>query len=439
MSTTVPLKNDWTWLVCGLDGVCKTTLDRLATNQSMQYVLGDAAQFTCDLPTDQPEIYRHASNGEPFVSYGQRLLYGLRRDGTAGQKPYHCRWAGLITILQDQAEADEPVTHLTAHDPWMWARTLPVLNPDDGSLLGQKGYTYKNKTGDYIARDVIANAYTWINATWGSPFPWTSHLAPDALFVDINGGVFETTAVIPSFTLQQGSSVADAWSQLMATGTCDIVLTPRYAPREQPGIVSRLNVYNQAGGVISPGPIEGAPGEKPGAVFGWDMFPRNLFGIDDLLDGTQIENWAQFFAGGLAADHASNAGSIDLYGPYFVSKNYSGPSDAPSVSLLALAEVALRKRGKQTLLINPAPELAPDPFTSWYLGDTVAAWAGRDMPPVEPFRIPGEVGGSALRHQVNTDTGQPSNHRVYGFQVDLPDDEVETVTQVLLTDPGTTD
>jgi hypothetical protein len=28
--------------------------------------------------------------------------------------------------------------------------------------------------------------------------------------------------------------------------------------------------------------------------------------------------------------------------------------------------------------------------------------------------------------------------RVYGFQVDLADDQVETITNLLLTDPGTT-
>jgi hypothetical protein len=438
VGTSVPLKNDWTWLVCGLDGIVKTTLNKLATNQSIQYVLNDTSQFTCDVPTDYAEIYRHASNGEPFVSYNQRLLYGLRRDGTAGEKPYHCRWGGIITILQDQAESDEPVTHLTAHDPWTWAKTLPVLNPGDGSLPGQKGVTYTGKTGNFIAKDVLANAYAWIEATWGSPFPWLSHFAPDALFIALTGGDFETTAVIPSITFQQGTTVGDAWTQLAATGTCDIVLTPRYAPREDPGVVARLNVYNQAGGVLYPGPIGGSPGEKPGAVFGWDMFPRNLTGIDDLLDGTQLENWAQFFAGGIAADHASSSVSIGLYGPYFVQKNYSGPSNKASVDLLALAEVALRKRGKQTLQINPAPELAPDPFRSWYLGDTIAVWAGRQMPPVDPFRIPGEVGGSALRHQVRTPS-QPSNHRVYGFQVDLADDQVETISNVLLTDPGAID
>jgi hypothetical protein len=394
----------------------------------MQFVLGDTSQYTCDLPTDYPEIYRHASDDEPFVGYGFRLLYGLRRDGVAGEKPYHCRWAGIVTILQDQAESDEPVTHLTAHDPWTWAKTLPVLNPGDGSLPGQAGVTYTGKTGAYIAKDVLANAYTWIQATWGPVFPWTTEGdevpgSRDALFIDINGGDYESTPVIPSITFQQGSSVADAWSQIMQTGTCDIVLTPRYAPREQPGVVSRLNVYLQAGG------------QKPGAMFGWDMFPRNLVGIDDLLDGTQIENWAQYMAGGIAAPKASSASSINLYGPYFVQKNYSGPANKASVNLLAEAEVALRKRGKQTLTIAPTPELAPDPFITWGLGDTVAVWAGRDMPPVLPYRHAGEVGGSAFRHAIRTPS-QPSNHRVYGFQIDLGDDEVETVSSLLLTDPG---
>src|SRR4029077_16033072 len=116
----------------------------------------------------------------------------------------------------------------------------------------------------------------------------------------------------------------------------------------------------------------------------------------------------------------------DAYGPYWVQKNYSGPSDVAGVQLLAAAEVALRKNGKQTLQIDPTPERAPDPFTSWFLGDTVAVWAGRPMPPT----------GNALRGTVRSTT--PATHRVYGFEIDLADDQVETVKNLLLTDPNAT-
>ncbi len=427
-ATTIYCKNEWRWLICSLGGAVKTNLDKLATNQSIQYVLDDTSQFTCDLPSDNEEINRHANDGAPVVSHLRRLVYGLRREEpTDGSAPWQCRFSGILTIPQDQASSDEPVTHITANDSMNWTKALPVLTPS-GYLLSEKGYTYKNKTGNYIAKDVIANAYTWINSqnsfsdgSGGPPYVW-GHLHEPAnyLFIDISSGNFDTTDIIPNFPIQQGASVYDVWQQLCQTGGLDIVLDPIYKPRDKPGQLSVMNVYAQAGT------------DQHGAVFGWDMFPRNLVGFDDLLDGTQAENWVQFFAGGLVAAHHISQSSIDAFGPYFAQKNIT-QGDKDAVSLLALAEVALRKNGKQTLTIDPTPELSPDPFTRYFLGDTVRVWAGRDLSPVSDG-----LASYATRRRVASDQTQtPSPWRVYGFQVDLADDQVETITNLLLTDPNT--
>lgn len=423
------LKNTWRWVVCGLDGAIKSFLDKLATNVQVAYILDDTAVMTCDLPSDHFEVYQLANDNSPRVSYGSRVIYGLRREEQAGQPPWVCRFGGVISILQDQATADEPVTHLTAYDPWTWARTLPVLNVD-GSLLGPDGITYTGQTGAFIAKDLIANAYAWIVATFADPMPWSEqgdslHLPNDGQhnFIDIDSGHFDTTDVIPEINFPQGISVGEAWTQLCQTGTIDIVLEPIFGPAVgQPGVLAVMNVYAQAGS------------ERPSAVFGWDLFPRNLVGVDHLLDGTQIENVAQFYAGNTAVPVAEATGSINTYGPYFVQKNYPNGSNSAAVQLLALAEVALRKKGKKTLVIEPAPELAPDPFTAWSLGDVVPVWAGRPMPPPAP--LTGTAAGNALRGGIRSyDLG---TNRVYGFQVDLADDLEETVTNLLLTDPNET-
>lgn len=419
------LKNTWRWVVVGLDGAVKSFLDKLATSVHVTYILDDAAVMTCDLPSDNFEVYQVANDGSPRTDYGLRVLYGLRREEPGnGQPPWVCRFAGLISILQDQAISDEPITHLTAHDPWQWARTLPVLAAD-GSLPGQNGLTYTNQTGAFIARDLIANAYAWIVAAFGDPLPWSEqgdglHLANDGQhnFIDIDSGFFDgSSAVIPSINFPQGCSVGDAWTQLVQTGNVDIVLAPVYGRR---GILCVMNVYAQAGK------------NRPGAVFGWDMFPRNLVGVDHLQDGTLIENWGQFFAGNLAVHPAKNSDSIDKYGPYFVQKNYPAGSNAAAVSLLAQAELELRKAGKKTLTVSPTPVLAPDPFTQYGLGDVVPVWAGRPMPPAG---IPtGVAAGSALRGAIRSQ--ELGANRVYGFEIDLSDDLQETVANILLTDPN---
>lgn len=417
-----PLKDTWRWVVTHLDGRPTSYLEKLATNVQMQFVLNDSAQMTCDLPSDNSEIYQKADDLFPRVDYGNRLIYGLRREEPGGgDPPWVCRYAGIITILQDQATEDEPVTHLTAHDPWQWARTLPVLNPD-GSLLASGGLNYEGKTSEYIALDLIGNAYTWMSTVFGPTFSW-SGLGVDNLPIDISSGVRDGPfPTIDKINFAQGISVGDAWTQLVQTGTLDILLRPVYGVA---GVCTILDLYAQAGS------------HRPNAVFGWDMFPRELVRIDDLRDGTQIENYAQFFADNTPATAESDSASIDKYGPYYVTKSFPAPADTDSVSLLALAEVALRKAGKQTIQIDPVPELqAPDPFVAYYLGDTVAVWGGRQLLPLGgpgggPFKP-----GSALRAGVRSQS--VGTHRVYGFEVDLADDLTETITNMLLSDPNST-
>lgn len=451
MTTTLYVKRNWRWVIAGLAGETKSFLDKLATAQSMKFVLDDMQEVTMDVPSDNIEIYTLAtSDNSPFVTHSKRLVFGLRReelvlgtplwpydDAIVATGPWNCRFSGIVTITQDQATSDEPITHLTGNDAWGWAKSLPVLNPD-GSLPGQKGVTYTGHTGDYIAKDIITNAYGWITTQFGGhgTWPWNGLSATEAnLFIDISSGHFDTTESIPIITFQQGASVADAWQQLCQTGAIDIVLTPVY-DGDNSGRIAVMNVFNQAGQ------------DQKNAVFGWDVFPNNLVGIDILRDGTQTENWVQFYAGGLAALFASSPpssefpvgyhdGSIGQFGPYFAQKNISGPSDTTSVELLALAEVALRKNGKTTLTVDPAPEIAPDPFIDWFLGDTVYVWAGRNMKEgISADSVP----GNSLRQPIKSiPVGDPavSPWRVYGFQIDLANDLTETVTNLLLTDPNT--
>lgn len=409
------LKNTWRWVITELNAKQTAFLDRLATNVGIDYILDDSAVMTCDLPSDQADVYQLQTGGDrpaPRVDYGQRLIFGLRREEPIGGPPWKCRYSGIVTILQDQATADEPITHLTAHDAWTWAKTLPVLNPD-GSLLGPDGLTYTGKTAAYIVKDLIANAYAWVVATFADPMPW-NHQPNDGqhLPIDIDSGHFGSTPIIESINFAQGISVGEAWTQLCQTGTVDILLQPVFAAN--PGVISILNVYAQAG--------------KPrhAAVFGWDLFPRNLTAVDDLHDGTLIENIAQFWAGNVAAPVPTNDSSIDKFGPYYVQKSYPAPASPSAVGLLALAEITLRKQGKRTIVIDTTPELAPDAFTTYYLGDQVAVWAGRPLPP----------SGNALRGGIRSDG--TLSLRVYGFHVDLADDQQETITNVLLTDPNAT-
>jgi hypothetical protein len=412
----IPLRNSWQWVVTDLGGATTTYLRRIATNKAIAYALNDSAVFTCDVPSDQRDVNLRGADNNPYVAHNTRLLYGLRREG--GDPPYSCRYSGVVTIVEDEGSDDEPVTHVTAHDPWMWARSLPVLD-GGGNLPGQRGLVYVGKTADFIAKDLIANAYAWMVATYGATSPW-SGLPNDGhhYFIDIDSGHYDGDYV-DSITFTQGTSVGDAWTQLTKTGTCDIVLAPIYKPHDQPGVLAVLNVYAQAGA------------QKPGAVFGYDAFPHSALGISRLIDGTQLENYAQYYSGGLAVTPQVDTPSIDAHGPYWTQKSYTSPSSSPAVELVAAAELALRKQGKWTITVDPTPERSPDPFTEYFLGDQVPLWGG--VPTL----------GVGYTTRVRFSAGEPDGsggwtnpHRVYAIPITLADDETETVTQLLLADPN---
>lgn len=406
MATELELANSWTWVVTTPSGHGVTLLSKLVSNASIDYVVNAPAQATGDLPSDDPRVNIPYTDGDPYVALNNRLLYGLRRDGNLGlgSHPYQCRFAGVLMIPEDEAQSDEPVTHFTAYDPWMWLNSIPVVTPG-GDLLGKNGLSYSNTSGSTIARDLLTNALAVVIAQNPS----------NPLYIDDSSGHFDTTDPI-DIDFQQGISVGEAWTQLVDTGSLDIVLDPIYDPSTSPGKLAVLSIYTISGSV------------RNSAIFSWDKMPHSLVHIDRLEDGTQMVNVGAFTANGLSATQATDADSISAYGQYWLQTNYPAPSSKSAVSLLALAKVALRKRGKMTLTVDPDPERGPNPFIEYGLGDRVPVYAGRPMP----------GGGVSFRKPLTpgdvVDGAWTNPQRVYGFNVGLDNDQVETVTQLLLTD-----
>lgn len=407
MTTALDLGRQWTWLCTKPSGAGVTLLSNLVSDAEIAYVLNAPAQATGELPADTPQVNIPYTDGDPFVSFNNRLLYGLRREGDPqhlGFAPYVCRFAGVMMILEDEALSDEPVTHFTAYDPWMWLNTIPVFTAG-GDLLGKNGLSYSNTPGSTIARALLTNALAVVVAQ--NP--------ANPLYIDDATGHFDTTDAI-DIDFQQGTSVGEAWTQLVDTGSLDIVLDPIYEPSTSPGKLARLSIYQTAGSV------------KNAAIFSWDKMPRSLSGIDRLTDGTQMINVAQFYANGLSATQQTDASSVAAFGQYWAQQNYPAPSAKSAVSLLAAAKVALRRRGKMTLTVQPDPDRSPDPFTEYYLGDRVPVWAGRAQ----------AGGGSSFRAPLTpgdeTAGAWTNPQRVFGFNVTLQNDQSETVTDLLLTD-----
>jgi hypothetical protein len=388
----------WRFVVTDLDTAIVTMLDRVASDRSVVYALNKPAQAVGQVPSDNPEVNIPHTDGDPFLSEGNRLLYGFRREAGGSIPPWVVRYGGLILQVQDEAGSGQPVTHYTAFDPWQYLYSRPVLR-DDGELPGSAGVTFTGMTGDAIVTDLLLATVT----------------AHGEAFIDFGQtgfytGTIETTPVIPEINFQQGTSVGEAWDQVVATANLDIILSAIYDPVNRPGFVSELNVYAQAGQIQNE------------AIFAWDLPSRSLVGVDRLMDGSKRVNKLRPFAGQGQTPRPlqTNAASVAKYREYWEQKFYSEQIVGPVADVLASVELAAKAQGKQTITINPAPELCPLPFTEFFLGDLVPVYASNRL------RAPIGVDMSA--------TPPTGYQRVYAIPLNISDNAYETVDRLLLSE-----
>lgn len=404
-----------------------TFLDRLAVNREVAYALNTPSMAAMDVPSDSPEVnILRVGGGNPFVWFNSRFLYGFRREGAdspnrppgySNNYPWVVRFAGILDQVGRNAQSEQGVSHLTAHDPWQYWGSLPVVD-DDGNLVGRGGWKLLDASGnplrgDQIVVKLLLNCLRYLNLTQPG-----ATLHADWGQTPFYGGTIQPTDPV-EFSVDQGMYLGEALAKLTDTGNLDLVLTPIYDVTVRPGLLVEVNVYSQAGGVNN------------GAIFGWDLLPRSVVGIDLLDDGTQMANRVQFYASSAKNPVPVQSPTIDsaaTYGQWWMVKSLSGTDVTISgtqsaAQLLALAEANLRRNGKRSLTIDPTPERSPVPWNEYELGDTVPVWASRSN-----FGLdlgPGPISGGAWQNP----------QRIYGLPISIGDDRVETVTNLLLTQP----
>jgi hypothetical protein len=393
---------EWRAVVTRLDCFALTTLDRVASNRTITPLLNAPLVMTGSVPSDDPRVTIPDLDGDPYLSEGNRLLFMYRRDyGTSGGTvPWTLRGAGIINQIEDAALSDDATTSYTAKDPWdYFTQAIPVLNSDGD--LPRNGLTYTFTRGSNIvggllknALDNLPNMFKGVDA--GLTFGGTGFYA----------GTIEDTEHI-DISFPWGTTLGQAWTQLTDTGTLDIVLTPIYDPINRPGYIAELNIYNLAGQ------------NRPSMAFGWDRAPRSITDISRLIDGTTRANHVQYFlgVGGNPVTAYEDLTSIAKYKEYWTLQFWPGQQVLAAVEALAQAQLALRANGRVTHTLNPAPERSPSPWIQYNLGDRVPVYASG-----------GEYGG--FRQDLS------GYQRVYGFPIQIADDQLEAVVGLLASPQG---
>lgn len=410
-----------------------TFLDRLAVNRDVAFTINDSAVASGDVPSDSPEVnILRVGGGNPFLWFNSRFLYGFRREGAGSPNrppsypnnyPWVIRFAGILDQLGRNAQSDQGVSHYTAHDPWTYWRSLPVIT-DAGALVGRGGWKLQDASGnplrgDQIVVKLLTNTLTFLNLTQPG-----ATLYADWGQTAFYGGTIEHTALV-DFSIDQGMTLGDALTKLTDTGTIDLVLTPIYDIQVRPGLLVEVSIFSQAGSVNN------------GAIFAWNLPPRSLVGIDLLDDGLGTANRVQIFASSAKVPIPVQSPSPDsaaTYGQWWMLKSISGTDAATTTAaggsiatsaaeLLAKAEANLRRQGKRSLTIDPTPERSPIPWNEYFVGDTIPVWASRE-------RFGTDLGPGPI-----VDGAWSNPQRIYAIPIRIGDDRVETVETMLLTQP----
>jgi hypothetical protein len=396
----------WRIFVADLAGNGITDYSRLASDRVCDVVLDGPLTLEGTLPSDNAQVWLpYTTDGytDPYLNEGTRLMWGFRRE--SDESPYYVpRAATLVQLVEDTAEQDNARTRFEGWDPWQYLFSRPVCDvagvlPDEDGLEFPANTPVADIITSLLDNTIANHGHTYIDA--GLAFGGTVYYT----------GTLDTSMVVSvteTYTIQQGTTVGQAWKDLTNMGVCDIYLEPIYDPFNRPNYLVQLNVVPERGFI------------REEAIFAWNQPGRSIVGLSRTEEGAGRANKVQYLAGpgGTAGPGAlqTDAASVAKYGQYWAQQFFPGAigTGGPvKVTALAQTMLALRKNGKTTVTFSPAPERSPRPWLDYGVGDRVPVWAATSK-----FRkLLGE--------------GSTQYQRIYGWRLNISDDALETVDPML--------
>lgn len=349
------------FLVTNLGTEAITSLDKIALRATATHTLNAPFQLEIDVPSDHPEVNLHAAaidEDQPFIDEGLNLIYWFLRWGAGFNTvdpPWVCEGAGIILNISDRGDSGNPVSTLTAWDPWKLLYRIPVVNAAGQMPLAGSFLFLAESRASTIVKTLIQRAESF--------YDFDSR-------IDIDDFNIENTDPLPdTMEIQVGTSVGEALDRLVETGTIDIFLQPIFDPITRPGKLAELHIFKRKGEF------------KPEAIFSWDRWPRSVMDIQRQQDGNARANMVQYWAGvgGPPAVLKQSTPSIAKYGTYFEQQSYPGNASEAMAGMLAERDIRLRANGQFDYTLTPAGERAPLPFKEYHLGDKVPVWASRRL------------------------------------------------------------
>lgn len=402
-------------VVTALDGTILTFLDSRASDRSIDLVWQGAGSARGKVPSFDPEINSLWTDSSPYLSFANRLLFMLRRDGST--TPYNPRFAGILSPLQRQGGPDNEYSTYTAFDPWQILYYRPAVKPDN-TLIDGSGW-WAGGTGDAILTNLLdrmLEPFTILGPGGGDvvvPEPDYAHCFIDWGWSAFYEGTIETTDVIQKRKYPIDTSVGQVLDDLVGAGLLEVELTPIYDPKNRPGVCCELSIY------ATP---RGSEVYRNDAIFAWDTPGHSLSDIDVAHDGYPI-NRLSVRPGTTTAKYVpliSDSTSYNRFGDRWLLTNSIDDDQPGPVGVLALAQQRRRRYGKTTLNVTPIPGRSPVPLIDYKPGDYVPVWGST------------RLGEAVTPGSVDSSGAWTEPHRIYAMTIDLSDNDYEHVSKLTL-------
>lgn len=350
----------WRWVVLAIDDWTApslrivTFLDAVAIDAAVDRNLCEPMMTTLTVPADNPEVnIVDATDGDPYVAEGNRVLVGLRPENPGSSDLWVPRASGVLYQPRDRADVSQGAgvayTDAVALDPWQTLYRRPVCQ-FDGTLPDlERGLQFTDEPADNVALALLFN----------------TEAAHGPTLIDSSAVPGNQLAPI-SITFERGLTVGEAWKQLCDANYMDIVLDPILDMGG--GFISRLRIAERVGD------------PRYDAVFAWAAPGLNLSTIDRGEDGTLRTNNVQEYLGQGGTPVPANAPlvnhtSVVKYGNSWLLKAQEKAVIQTDVLALAEADLDVRAFGVTTLTVSPTAERAEVPFTGYDIGDSVTVLA----------------------------------------------------------------
>lgn len=368
---------EWRIVLCDLAGNSISVLSPIANTKQFKFPLNNPASFTCVVPSDNPQVAILHTDGDPFLSVGNRTIKAYRKiDGD--EAGWVLKFAGIVWTIQDSGDGENCKTSVTAYDPFQLLTQRWVRDTN--------GKVYKTVVFNAVNGDEIAKSMVDRTIEYGGPCGISTDM-----------GTF--TAAPPQTAQYDQAFITPSLITMCGTGTLDLAFDP---VDETDGILVAMSAMPQRGS------------DKPSVVIAYAAPGHSAFSLDRVISmdtfANDIRLWAGSTTGHLARQ--TDSPSIAKYYRYEDGQVLTDIQVPGLVDDLCAEDLALRKSPRDLLTILPAPESAPMPFRDYFIGDRITILSG--------------VGSDQVIPQ--TRQAITGLQRVYGITIDVDDNGFERVS-----------